>query len=76
MEKYTLYNGDCLNELKKLPDNSVDSCVTDPPYGLSSSSPSKLKERIDKTIRKAFNIVLPNFEKGDGYSRSPNQVGQ
>lgn len=32
---FELYNGDCLDELKKLPDNSIDSCVTDPPYGLS-----------------------------------------
>ena len=34
-KNYTLYNGDCLEELKKLKDNSVDSIVTDPPYGLS-----------------------------------------
>jgi DNA modification methylase len=27
--------GDCLEKLKELPDNSVDSIVTDPPYGLS-----------------------------------------
>lgn len=27
--------GDCLEKLKGLPDNSVDSIVTDPPYGLS-----------------------------------------
>jgi DNA modification methylase len=27
--------GDCLIRLKELPDNSVDSIVTDPPYGLS-----------------------------------------
>ena len=27
--------GDCLEEMKKLPDNSVDSMVTDPPYGIS-----------------------------------------
>jgi DNA modification methylase len=27
--------GDCLDEMKKLDDNSVDSIVTDPPYGLS-----------------------------------------
>jgi DNA modification methylase len=26
--------GDCLETLKTLPDNSVDACVTDPPYGL------------------------------------------
>lgn len=35
MGVYTLYNGDCLKELKKLSDNSIDSIVTDPPYGLS-----------------------------------------
>ena len=33
--KFTLYNDDCLNVLKNMLDNSVDSCVTDPPYGLS-----------------------------------------
>ena len=27
--------GDCLDVLKTMPDNSVDSIVTDPPYGLS-----------------------------------------
>ncbi|MBC9786673.1 site-specific DNA-methyltransferase [Heliobacterium chlorum] len=27
--------GDCLEVLKALPDNSLDACVTDPPYGLS-----------------------------------------
>ena len=26
--------GDCLDKLKELEDNSVDSVVTDPPYGL------------------------------------------
>lgn len=30
-----IYHGDCLEVLKTLPDNSIDSCVTDPPYGLS-----------------------------------------
>lgn len=32
---FQLYLGDCLVTLKTLPDNSVDSIVTDPPYGLS-----------------------------------------
>lgn len=32
---YTLLHGDCLLKLQELPDNSVDSIVTDPPYGLS-----------------------------------------
>jgi DNA modification methylase len=30
-----LETGDCLAVLKTYPDNSMDSCVTDPPYGLS-----------------------------------------
>ena len=32
---YMILKGDCLDRLKELPDNSVDSVVTDPPYGLS-----------------------------------------
>ena len=31
----TLLNGKMEEELKRLPDNSVDSIVTDPPYGIS-----------------------------------------
>ena len=34
-DNYQLYSGDCLELLATLPDNSVDSIVTDPPYGLS-----------------------------------------
>ena len=28
----TIYNGDCLDVLPRLPDNSVDLILTDPPY--------------------------------------------
>lgn len=28
-----LYNGDCIEVMKKLPDNSVDAVICDPPYG-------------------------------------------
>ncbi len=30
-----LIHGDCIKELKQLEDNSIDSLVTDPPYGIS-----------------------------------------
>jgi site-specific DNA-methyltransferase (adenine-specific) len=44
--------GDCLEKLKELPDNSVDSIVTDPPYGLGFmnkewDSPEKLKKNLE-----------------------------
>lgn len=32
---YILLNDDCLNALKKIPDNSIEAVCTDPPYGLS-----------------------------------------
>ena len=35
MSTHTLHLGDCLDVLRTLPDDSVHSIVTDPPYGLS-----------------------------------------
>lgn len=35
MRHFDLYHGDCLDRLKALPDNCIDSICTDPPYGLS-----------------------------------------
>lgn len=32
MERNKIILGNCLDELKKLPDNSIDCCVTSPPY--------------------------------------------
>ena len=32
---FVLHQGDCLEVLRTIPDNSIDSVVTDPPYGLS-----------------------------------------
>lgn len=35
MKTFEVHHGDCLEVLRGMPDNSVDSVVTDPPYGLS-----------------------------------------
>ncbi|MBV4490918.1 DNA-methyltransferase [Pseudomonas oryzicola] len=32
---YMLHLGDCIEAMRDMPDNSIDSIVTDPPYGLS-----------------------------------------
>lgn len=32
--EHRLWQGDCIDALRSLPDCSVDACVTDPPYGL------------------------------------------
>ena len=39
-ENYKLYNGDCLEIMSKIEDNSIDLIVTDPPYKLTSRGSS------------------------------------
>ena len=41
---HTIIHGDCLEELKKLDDNSVDAVITDPPYGLSNTKPTQVAD--------------------------------
>jgi site-specific DNA-methyltransferase (adenine-specific) len=48
----TLYLGDSLDILKTLDDNSVDSVVTDPPYGLTNARPQVFKSVRDPSVNK------------------------
>ncbi len=41
----TLIHGDCLDEMRKIPDGSIDLVLTDPPYGMNYQS----AWRTDKT---------------------------
>ena len=38
MKKFELWNGDCLELMKNIPDGSVDLVLTDPPYGMAFKS--------------------------------------
>ena len=50
MKQVKLYLGDNMESLKKLPDNSIDSIVTDAPYGLGKEQDMNivLKDWLDK----------------------------
>ena len=39
-----IIHGDCLEELKKLEDNSIDAVVCDPPYGLGNTKPQQVAD--------------------------------
>lgn len=54
---YQLYNEDCLDGLKNLPDNSVDLITTDPPYCVGASSTGIKSSFAD------FNLMRPFFEQ-------------
>src|SRR5690606_21799782 len=43
-----IIHGDCLDVLRELPDNSIDSVVTDPPYGLSKEP--NIREVLEKWL--------------------------
>ena len=44
MTSIDIRHGDCLEVLRSLPDNSVDSVTTDPPYGLSNTKPAQVAD--------------------------------
>jgi len=45
-----LHLGDALEVLKQLPDNSIDTVITDPPYGLSQHSEKTIREVLGKWL--------------------------
>lgn len=61
---YQLYNGDCLEVMKNIPDKSVDLILTDPPYGTTACKwdsviPFKpMWEQLNRIIKPNGAIVL------------------
>lgn len=53
----TIIHGDCLEELKKLEDNSVDAVVTDPPYGLSNTKPAQVADVLKAWVTGDTKVV-------------------
>ena len=43
ISKYLLINDDCFSALKKIPDNSIDLILTDPPYNIAKYSTGNIK---------------------------------
>ncbi|HFC76780.1 MAG TPA: site-specific DNA-methyltransferase, partial [Candidatus Moranbacteria bacterium] len=52
-----LINGDCLKELKKMEDNSIDTLITDPPYGLSKHSEKIIRKTMSEWISGNDNFI-------------------
>jgi len=57
MNTNTLIHGDCLEELKKLPDNSIDAIITDPPYNISQEGGDIIRKSLSsREFRRNSNI--------------------
>ena len=42
-----IYNEDCLEGLRKLPDGCIDLCVTDPPYKMDFAGAGLTKKKME-----------------------------
>jgi DNA modification methylase len=82
IEKNIVYNMDCVEGLKTLPDNCIDCCVTSPPYyalrdygvdgqiGLEDSPEAYIDKLVD-VFSEVFRVLKPEgtlwLNLGDSY---------
>lgn len=59
-----LYNGDCLEVMKTIPDNSIDCIVTDPPYNVSATNGGGTINKIKKLNKSLNDLVVSDITKG------------
>jgi len=85
-----IYQGDCLEVLKTFPDNSIDCCVTSPPYYALRDYGVSGQIGLESTFHEYINHLLDLFDEvkrvlkptgscwvnlGDSYSGSSNGAG-
>ena len=73
-----LYNGDCLEVMKLIPDKSIDAIITDPPYGITACKwdsviPFDLMwKQLNRIIKDNGAIVLFGSEPFSSHLRMSN----
>lgn len=61
-----VYNCDCLEYMRSLPDNHFDLCIADPPYGMGNSRCNKSRHSGNgKLANRVLNMNADAFEKWD-----------
>lgn len=64
-----IYNEDCVIGIKKIPDNSVDLVIIDPPYSICTKGGKKGNTKIAKNIKALEKELIVN-DLVDGYDLS------
>lgn len=59
VEKYKLYNENCYDLIKRIPDSSIDVILTDPPYNISQYS----RGNITRTGKTTLNNDIATWDK-------------
>jgi len=58
-----IYQGDCLEVLKTFPDNSIDCCVTSPPYYALRDYGVSGQIGLESTFHEYINHLLDLFDE-------------
>ena len=53
----TIFNTDCINGMKKLPDNSIDLVITDPPFAIDFKAKRSNYNRKDSRVIEGYNEI-------------------
>ena len=78
MNKVELYQGDCLEAMKNIPDKSIDLILTDPPYGTTACKWDSIIpfepmwEQLNRIIKPKGAIVLFGSEPFSSALRMSN----
>ena len=63
-------NGNCLDVLKEIPDNSISGCITDPPYNYEfigrDWNQKEIERRIEKSNSNNSSTLVKNIPYGSG----------
>ena len=70
METNTIELANCIEAMKKLPDNSIDMVCTDPPYFLDGLGDDWDKKKLDK---KGSSNMVGNLPKGMKFDRNQSK---
>lgn len=78
MTAFTIHHGDCFDILKTLPDNSVDSIVTDPPYGIRFMGKAWDGADIEKKVatRRSFKSHDPSATGAGAHNSIASEAGK
>ena len=73
MEIDNIYNEDCLEGMRLIPDGSIDAVICDLPYGTMKGLSSALKGWDDSTV--AWDDIIPTDKLFEQYERVLRRCG-
>lgn len=69
LETNKIYQGDCIELMKEIPDNSIDLILTDPPYNISKENDNRDRSKLNSPIMRRESPLKYDFGNWDNMTR-------